>query len=705
MPNKEMIDTSKSSEFLTEFEGGKILREYGFPLPSSVLAKTPSEAVQAGNEIGYPLVLKGMSREITHKTEAGIVKVGVQNPTQLHEAYKQIERNAKTYDSNVVLDGVLIQSLAQGEIELLIGVKQDPVFGHQLMIGMGGTLVELLKDYSMRMLPVTEEEVDDMVQELKGYELLAGYRQQAGIPFQQLKTICLAINRLVADYPNLEELDLNPVKFTAHKGTICDVRIRFGSNLDVQHVVQSRDGVQQMLNPQSIAVIGASTDEKKNGGRLFRYIVENGYKGELYPVNPKADSIKGYKAYPSLTAIHEQVDLACIIVAASFVPDVMKQCIEKKIKAAIIYSSGFAEVGEKGEQLQEDVLALARQGGIRLLGPNSIGIASPDLHVYTAFGAALESNVKRGGSVAFISQSGAMGSALLSRAWEQGAGFSRWISVANEADLSIADFIEELAEDEQTSVITAFMEGLKNRPAFEEAAKKAADANKPVLIYKTGKSDVGKRAVQSHTGSIAGDDDVYDSFFKKHGILRVQQIDDLIDVSRALAIQPLAKGNRIGIMTASGGACSVIADLCAQKHLEVPILTQSMEEIRSLIPVFGSPQNPVDVTAEVIAKPEMFKQVLKALANDPDIDAVIVMLTTNADPGATVIAQAILDVFELTNKPIVVGRLGADMIAPQAMSLYQKHQFPVYPTPERVVNVMRYVVERGLVEAKRRNSK
>ena len=682
-----------SPHFLMEYEGSQLLSELGLPVAKSKLAIDKHQARDFAESIGYPLVLKGMSRDIVHKTEAGIVKLNIKNQLELEQAFDEINKNALNYNSNANMAGILVQKMAPKGIELIFGIKKDPVFGHQLVIGFGGTLVEIMKDFVMRMMPVTVNDVRDMIKELKSYPILNGYRGQSGINRQMLESICLGLNDLVEKKPEIEELDLNPVIFTGDEAVICDVRVLLGEHQETQKSTRSLEHVEQMINPRSIAVIGASQNEKKNGGRLFRYLVENGYEGQLFPINPGAEEIKGYKTYPRLIDVPEHVDLACIIVAAKHVPQVMEECVAKGVKAAIIYSSGFAEVGEEGKQLQEQVLSLAEQGNIRVLGPNSIGIASPLKNIYSAFGAALESKIKLPGNIGFISQSGAMGSALLSRAWEQGAGFSRWISVANEADLTTSDFIEVLADDDLTNVITVFMEGLKDVRAFERATKKALQRKKPVLVFKTGRSSVGKRAVQSHTGSIAGDDAVYSAAFKKYGALRIQHLEELIDVSRAFNIQSLPKGKRIGVLTASGGACSVIADLCTEKGLEVPELTITSEKIKELIPAFGSAQNPVDVTAEVIAKPEMFKKVLETLTDDPDIDGVIVMLTTNADPGATVIAKSIIEVFKERNKPIVVGRLGAEMIAPQAMEFYQQERFPVYPTPERVVNVMNYLVQ------------
>ena len=378
-----------SLQFLTEYEGAQILREMGLPVAESLLAQDKNEAIAFAQRIGYPIVLKGMSREIVHKTEAGIVKVNIQDEQQLVESFERIIQNASRYNVNASLMGVLVQKMAPNGLELIFGVKKDPVFGHQLIIGLGGVLVEIMNDFSMRMMPVTAEDVDKMIRELKGFPLLSGYRKQSGINLQMLKDICFRLNDLVKQRPEIEEIDLNPVIFTDENAAICDVRILMGEAQQAAEKLepsQSLDHVKYMINPRSIAVVGASTNEKKNGGRLFRYIVENGYTGELYPINPGAKEVKGYQAYPNLRDVPNEIDLACIIVDAKQVPSVMEDCIAKGVKAAIIYSSGFAETGEEGKKLQEEVLAMARQGNIRVLGPNSIGIASPAKHTYTAFG-------------------------------------------------------------------------------------------------------------------------------------------------------------------------------------------------------------------------------------------------------------------------------------------------------------------------------
>jgi acetate---CoA ligase (ADP-forming) len=683
--------------FLTEAEGITFLEPYNMPIPKSQLVMSVEEAKAAFNALQKPLVLKGMSPQITHKSDAGIVKLGINSLDELEHEYFDITDKINEVEG-AQFRGVLLQEMVSKGTEMIIGIKKDSVFGHQLLIGAGGIFVEVLKDVQIGQMPVTEKELIEMVEKLKVYPILNGYRGGKKINFEKLSTIVQALNKLVEKHPEIEEVDFNPVIFTENEARICDVRIAISpSTVNTETSVKKSKTTQyidKMFNPISIAVVGATNDEKKNGGRLIRYIIENGFNGEIYPVNPKNETIRGYKCYPSVKEIPYEVDLACVIVASKFVPDIIRDCAEKGIKNAIIYSSGFAEIGEDGQKLQDEIAKISDEHGIRIIGPNTIGMVSSPKNIYTAFGMVLEAKDKYSGNIGFVSQSGALGSSLLSRAWEKGIGFSRWISVGNAVDLSIPDFIDYLATDEDTKVISCFMESLSDAQSFQEATKKALKNKKPVLVYKTGRTDEGKRAVQSHTGSIAGNDSAYDAAFNKLGVLRLDNIQDTIDVASSFSVQPLPKGRNIGIITASGGACSIVADLCNRYGLKVPLLKDS-EKIKEHIPPFGSAQNPIDVTAEIMAKPEMFKEVLKITLEDENVDAVAIMFTTNADPGASILGREILEVFKDSKKPIVVGRLGSSTIAPKAMEMYKESQFPIYDTPEKLVRVLHYLVQYG----------
>lgn len=681
------------NHFLTEYEGSQLLADFGLPIAKNALATTVEEAKKQAQQMVYPVVLKGMSKQITHKTEAGIVAINIQDEQTLTKKFQEIMQNAANYDPLAIMDGILVQEMVSSGIELIVGIKKDPIFGHNLVIGMGGTLVEVLNDFAMRLMPVSRQDILDMIAQLKSTKILDGYRGKPGINKEVLIALCKNLNDVVVAHPQIQELDFNPVIFGNEQAVICDVRILLENCPKKTHIQRSLEHVHRFLKPKSIAIVGASTNPRKNGGRLVKYLKENHYEGKVFPINPGATEIIGYRCYPSLLDIEEPIDVVCIIVAAHQVPEVIRQCQQKGVHNVIIYSSGFAEIGEEGKRLQQEIIDLAIEGDIRIIGPNVIGVASPNDQVYMAFGSALDTKDKVKGSIAFISQSGAIGSALISRAWENKVGFSRWVTLGNEADLTAADFIDVFAEDEQTKVISVFMEGVKDSITFEKATAKALKNRKPVLVFKTGGSEIGKLAVQSHTGSIAGDAAVYKEAFKKFNVIEVEYIEELYEMAATLENQPLPKGNRMGVLTASGGVCSIIADLCEKYGLEIPNLGETSEKIKRFIPDFGSAQNPVDVTAEVIAKPEMFKQVLELMVQDEQLDGILIMLTSNADPGALVIAQAIYEVYEKSEKPIIVGRLGANAIAPKAVDFYQKNNFFVYPNPEKIVRAMKYLVQ------------
>jgi acyl-CoA synthetase (NDP forming) len=695
--NKDGGESGIQPAFLTEYEGTSILAKYHFPVAEGKLAATESEAVSFARELSYPVVMKLMSPDIIHKSDAGCVLLNIRSDEEAKTAFDTLYLNAARYKPSADIHGVLVQRMFPKGLELIVGVKRDPVFGHMITVGAGGVLVELLHDFSTALVPVTRREAEEMLHQLKIYPLLNGYRGAEILDQEAVIQLILQLNDLCIQMEEISELDLNPV-FVYEQGVrITDVRILMETKEAPKSLrITTASQLDAMFNPRSIAVVGASSNIKKNGGRLVHYLLKHGYTGKLYPVNPGSDEIMGHPCFPDISSIPDEVDLACLIVRADLTPALLEECARKGVKAAIIYSSGFAEIGEQGRLLQEQVLAAAEKGGIRLCGPNSIGIASPNKKIYTAFGMALQTDKPLPGNIGFVSQSGAMGSSLLSRAWEQGVGFSRWISVGNEADMTIPDFIKFLVNDPDTSVISCFIEGIQNGRSFLEAAQKAKEARKPLIVYKTGRSTEGQRAVQSHTGAIAGNDQAYKTAFKKSSVIQVENVGELIDVSKAFMQIKSPRGRRMGIVTASGGACSVVADECSLQHLEVPVLSQETQRVLSeSIPPFGAVQNPVDVTAELLSKPEMFKQVLQAVSADPSIDAIIVMLTTSADPIASVVAKAIVEVRNDTDKPIVVGRLGADFLAPQALEYFHQHNVPIYVTPDRVVKVMKYLVDYG----------
>ncbi|MDQ0340823.1 acyl-CoA synthetase (NDP forming) [Caldalkalibacillus uzonensis] len=445
--------------------------------------------------------------------------------------------------------------------------------------------------------------------------------------------------------------------------------------------------IEYLLNPSSIAVVGASTNRNKHGGRLIHHLLMHGYTGKIYPINPKADNIQGLTCFPSIKALPESVDLACLLISSKYLLKTMEECVDKKIKMVMIHSSGFAETGREGAKLQQQLVEYAKANGIRICGPNTIGITNVKNKVFASFSMSMTStNIPVDGSISYITQSGAIGGAMLSQGWDKSIGINKWISSGNEADLDAADYIDYMVKDDSTRTICVFLEGIKDGLKLKRSLVKAANKRKPVIVFKNGRTEVGRKSVQSHTGLLAGNHKVYQAVFKQYGVIMAESLDDLFDFAMALNYLSLPDGKRVGVVSTSGGACTIVADRCIDSGLEVPDLTkESKERLKAILPDFGAPQNPFDTTAQILNNPEYLKQGLEVLINDPNIDAMILMLTILAGSVATHVAEDIIELSQLSDKPIIVAWTIAENLAKEGMNKLRKAKVPLYPSPERAV--------------------
>jgi acyl-CoA synthetase (NDP forming) len=668
-----------------------LLRRYGVPVVPQRVVATVREAVRAADELGFPVVLKAVAPDLVHKSDVGAVRLGLRDGEDVAATARELEERLPH------LNGFVVQSQGAPGLEVIVGARRDPAFGPVVLVGLGGVWVEALGDVALRLAPVDREEAGEMLRELRGARLLGGYRGAPAVDRAALAGVIVAVGRLIADEPDVAEVDLNPV-IARHDGAVAvDARVILGAAVPVPVAVPAPlDAVRRILSPRSIAVVGASTSRAKQGGRLFHYLIKHGFAGALYAVNPGASEVQGRPSFPSVAALPEVPDLACIMVPAGAVAGALAECGAKGIGAAIVYTAGFGETGEAGLVEQERLLAVARAHNIRLCGPNTAGVVNAAAGTCAAFGMAFEVERMPPGEIAFLTQSGALGGSLLSRAWAQGIGFSHWVCTGNEADLTLSDYLAALVEDPATRVIAVFMEAARDPAGFLAACRRARELGKPVVVYKTGASEVGRRTVQSHTGSLAGDDAVYDAAFRSAGVVRVHDLQSLVDAAVALAWQPLPRGPRIGVVSASGGACSVIADECARHGLALPALAEETERrVRAIIPPFGASKNPIDVTMEITVNPGMVGQVAALLLADGQIDALIVMMATNADPPALDVARGVARAAAGSHKPVVVARTGAEFLAPDSIAHYQAARIPLFPMPDRAVRALKAMMDYG----------
>ncbi|HWK66869.1 MAG TPA: acetate--CoA ligase family protein [Rhizobiaceae bacterium] len=392
------------------------------------------------------------------------------------------------------------------------------------------------------------------------------------------------------------------------------------------------EGLEAIFEPRSIVIVGASQDPTKIGGRPVELLQKYGFAGNIYPVNPRASEVQGLKAFASVLEIPDAADLAVIAVPAEAAPDAAQDCATKGVRGAVILSSGFTELGEKGAALQRQLSDIAADTGIRIVGPNCLGTLGITDKAIATFSIMLESRMPVAGPLAIVSQSGNLGSFTMRQAMERGIGISRFMTTGNECDLDIADGIAWLARDPATEVILCCMETCRSAAKLVRALDDARRAGKPVIVLKIGSSDVGQAAAASHTGALAGAPAVFDAVFERYGAVRVRSIEQLVDVGHAATIllpDRLPRGRRVALVTASGGFGVMMADAASAARLEVPQLSRTAQErVLEVVP-YASPRNPVDTTAQVSSRPEIMEQVLGAVLADENCDASVLLLSSS----------------------------------------------------------------------------
>ena len=649
------------------------------PFGPAIAAAGVDEALGAARAIGYPVVCKLLDPAVLHKTELGLVRGAVAGDEELAKAAAGLlERGRALRLGNPVLS---VQRQLDG-VEMAVGIVRDQL-GPVVMVAVGGTLVELLDDAAREMAPVSARQARAMIGRLRAAALLGGYRGAEPVDAGALAEVIAAASELAAAVPEIAELDLNPV-FVSAAGALaadarCTLRPPRAAGRDELYA-----GVDGFVAPRRIALIGGSGARLKVGGLVARYLRKHGFAGDLVIVNPNGAEVDGARVVRAVGEIAGPVDLACIAVPRGAVAGAVRDCVAAGIPNGIIFSAGFAESGEAGRRAQEELVALAG-GRFRFVGPNSMGVAALHRDLLATFGMALEADSFRRGSVAFISQSGSIASALFSRAEELDVGFSHWISVGNEGDLGIEDFIGYAADDPDCRVICLFVEVIRRPEAFAAAAARARAAGKPVVAYKTGWTDAGRAATASHTGAMASADAVYSAFFRRHGVVRVADLSDLFTVATALGATGGAAGQRIGIVSMSGGACSILVDYCESLGLEVPAFRGELRAaLEALLPAYATSGNPVDVTATGIQRPELVSDAMKLVLGSGTVDLVLLQLGTNADPSAAVMAERLAEISAAAPVPFLVGRLGAPALAPAALEIYAAAGIPVFRWPEQL---------------------
>jgi len=449
----------------------------------------------------------------------------------------------------------------------------------------------------------------------------------------------------------------------------------------------------ELLYPKSIAVVGASSNPLKVGHAVLKNILDGGFKGPVYPINPKSESILGIKCYPSLQDVPTSIDSAVIVVNRNVVLSVMKDCAKKSVKAVIIISSGFGETDEEGKKAQSELVQFARLSNITMMGPNCLGLINPWHRLNAAFGQA----IGKPGSIALISQSGALITSIQDWAQENKMGFSLIASIGNKASIDEVDFFEYLKKDENTKVIAAYLEDISRGQEFMRIAERVGKI-KPLVILKSGRSSSGAKAAVSHTGSLAGSDAAYECAFQRLGVIRTQSIEHLFDVSTALAYQPLPSGNRIAVITNAGGPGIMMSDALEMSGLEVTHLdNKTKSNLLKLLPPSASVNNPVDVLGD--ADSDRYGKSLNMVLKCDSVDGVIVILTPQKMTNDLAIAKAIVKISNKYSKPVMACFMGSKTVA-NGLETLRENSIPQYSVPERAARAMLEMVKYSIYKSR-----
>ena len=436
-----------------------------------------------------------------------------------------------------------------------------------------------------------------------------------------------------------------------------------------------------MFKPRSVAVIGASRTPKKIGYEIVRNLIEYKYPGKIYPVNPRATEILGLKCYRSVLDIPDEVDLAIISVPAKIVPQVLRECGAKGVKAVAVISAGFGEIGNI--DLEREIVDIAKKNNMRLLGPNIFGLVYTPTRLNASFGP----RDVLPGNIAFISQSGALGIALMGWTILEEIGLSAVVSVGNKADVDDADLLEFFAEDPNTKVILIYMEGVKHGRRFMEIARKVSK-KKPIVVIKAGRSEKGAKAVASHTGSLAGSDVIYSVAFRQSGVLRAINFEEAFDWARSLSKLPPPKGESTIIITNGGGVGVLATDACEEygvKLMDMP--DDLMDAFRKYMPPFGSPKNPIDLTGQASEKD--YRGAFEEALRDPRVHSIVLLYCETIITDPILLANELIDAYNSVKekKPVVINFVGGEA-SDKAMKKLEQAGIPTYPTPERAVSAL-----------------
>ena len=675
---EETIQTNH--KVITEELSKSILKTYGVKVPGYALVKSAEEAAKEAKKLGFPLVMKVVSPQILHKTDVGGVKVGINNVDEVKKTFKDMYGRLSK-KKGVDVKGILLEKMVPKGVELIVGVQNDHQFGPVIMVGLGGIMTEVMKDVAFRMLPITTSDAKSMLNELKGSKLLKGFRGSPPIDLDMVSKMLVQIGKLGvenADYIN--SIDFNPVVVYPKSHFVVDAKIILNDKIKKNSISKEKPNsefMEHFFTPASVALVGASATPGKIGNSVLDSLAKHDYKGTVYPINPKADNILGIQCYPSLDKCPGKIDLVVVCVDLSMCPPIMEECAKLGIHNVVIVSGGGKELGGERADYEAQVKSLAIKNKIRVIGPNCIGMFNAANRLDCAFQGQERMVRAKLGPVALLSQSGTMGISFLETA--DTFGLSKMVSYGNRSDVDEADMIWYLANDPQTKVIALYVEGFGDGRKFINTAKRVMkEKKKPVVIWKSGRTELGAKQAASHTGSLGGSNAIIMDSFKQAGIISVDSYQELAAVAKALAWQPGSKGNRAAMT--SNGAGPMIGGIDHFERLGLQLAKvspQSLKKMKDHFPptyVIGK-GNPADVTGG--ANADDYRFVIQTFMDDPNVDIIMPWFVFQDDPLEETIIDYLADFSNMKKKPILVGGNGGPYTE-KVSKLIEAKGIPVY---------------------------
>ena len=677
---RRLIEQARAEgrDSLTAPEGKQVCDAYGIAVPQEGVATSADEAAKLAAAMGFPVVLKIVSPDILHKTEAGGVLVGVHDAQAVAAGYDTILANARAYKADAKVVGVQVQQMLTGGQEVIIGAVTDDSFGKLVAFGLGGVLVEVLKDITFRLAPASHDDAASMLDGIQAAEMLKGVRGAEPVNRDALSAMIVRVSQLITDFPELSELDLNPVFATAKGAIAADVRIVMDFAPKEPRHRPSHDeivaGMNKIMRPEALAVIGASPEAGKIGNSVMKNLINGGYQGAIYPIHPKMDEIMGHKAYKSVKDVPGDIDTAVFAIPAKFVAQALTECGEKGIAGAVLIPSGFAETGNEEGQLE--IQEIGRKYNIRLMGPNIYGFYYTPLNLCATFCTAYD--VK--GHAALSSQSGGIGMAIIGFSRSAKMGVSAIVGLGNKSDIDEDDLLTFFEQDDATHIVAQHCEDLKDGRSFAEVAARVSK-KKPIVMLKAGRTSAGAKAASSHTGALAGNDKIYEDVLKQAGVIRARSLREMLEFTRGIPVMPTPQGENVVIITGAGGSGVLLSDACVDNGLQLMVIPEDLDAaFRKFIPPFGAAGNPVDITGG--EPPMTYANTVRLGLEDDRIHALILGYWHTIVTPPMVFAKLMVEtVNDMKSKGIskpVVASLAGDVEVEEAAEHLYANGIPAY---------------------------